>query len=542
MKIVGYVRVSTEDQADRGSPEVQIAEIKRYAEYHRLDLTDIYSDEGISGTLPFAQRPQGARLLADARSKKFDAVVFYALDRVGRTVRVILEAMDAFTSLALDVHCVKDRLDTSTAGGKIAYHVLMVLAEIERDTLLERTANGRERIAREGRFPGGPVSFGYAVIGGRLVPSTRPIAALGMTEAEAVRDIFQRIADGSSLMAEVKRLNLAGVATAKGGAWFEGRLSRLLREPVYLGQYIYHAKSGDITIPVPPLIDLDLRDRALAQLRQNATNRPTGVLHLLRGKIRCSLCGSTYAAQSKGKQSGLYYRCTRQIAKRGCSAASVKAEPLEALAWETCRDLLRHPGSVFDADIYLDLEARDANRAAEIQRLRNVEAEQLAAKQQVIGLVGRHGVTSDDVAPELERIDAEYTRVHAELTRLETTRGLAAAYLKQIRRAEATIRSLTPLHDTPENRRRAIEVLLQKIEVHSQGEGRAKEARLTFFWLGQEAYSPATLNGTEHAAWLDDETIEEGNHAASRDGHVPGPRRRVWATDPMAGWGSGNRS
>jgi site-specific DNA recombinase len=110
-------------------------------------------------------------------------------------------------------------------------------------------------------------------------------------------------------------------------------MSRLLREPVYTGTYVYHAKGDPITMAVPPLIDPETRDRAIAQLRRNATNRPTGEMHLLRGKIRCTLCGSTFVAQSRGK-SGLYYRCLRQIDKQRtrCPASSIKAAPLEAMA------------------------------------------------------------------------------------------------------------------------------------------------------------------------------------------------------------------
>jgi Recombinase len=88
-----------------------------------------------------------------------------------------------------------------------------------------------------------------------------------MTESEAVQDLFRRIAESSSLMAECKRLNRAGVTSAKGARWREGRMSRLLREPVYTGTYVYHAKGGDITMAVPPLIDPETRDRAIAQLR-----------------------------------------------------------------------------------------------------------------------------------------------------------------------------------------------------------------------------------------------------------------------------------
>jgi site-specific DNA recombinase len=512
MKVAVYARVSSEARADRGTIESQLDYLRRYTDLNNLDVVAEYPDEAVTGPTALANRPMGRRLLEDVRLKKFNCVVFYRVDRFARSLYELLDAERALGSLGVSLQSASEPFDTSTPMGRAIFQILGTQAELEKSTIAERTELGRRRIASDGRFPGGPVSFGYTVVDGRLVPSTRRADALGMTEAEVVQSLFERLADGSTLVAECTRLNRAGVAAARGGRWLPARLSRMLRESVYVGEYVYHTKAGPIAVSVPALVDPALRDRAIAQLRRNATNRPTGVLHLLRGKIRCALCGGAYVAQSRGK-SVLYYRCARQTGKRGCPGASLRADHLEATAWEMCSEILDDPQMLWQLGVghYEHLEERDVNRHEEVQRLRKSLVEEEAAKQRVISLYARGKIDTNDADPELDRISAEIGRLHADLTRLETTRSLGSAYLGRLRHAEEVIKEVAGLPDTPENRRLAIEALLQKIEVQSEGEGRAKRARLTFSWLGQAPFTPLAMKGGH----IESITCEEGTGHAS---------------------------
>jgi hypothetical protein len=143
-------------------------------------------------------------------------------------------------------------------------------------------------------------------------------------------------------------------------------------------------------------------------------------------------------------------------------------------------------------DHYERLAELDANRAREVSRIQNALAEQAAAKQRIIALVARGKISDHDADDQLDVINAEEARLHGQLNTLETNRNLAGAYLKRIREAEATIKDLRSRSnlDLPEDRRRAIEVLLQEVKVRTIGIGRQKRAELTFCWLGQEPYTP----------------------------------------------------
>jgi site-specific DNA recombinase len=88
MAVAIYIRVSTEEQQQRQSIRTQIEFGERYCQLHGLDVHRIYSDESISGTVPLERRPEGSQILQDARLKKFDQLLVYRLDRLGRDTRL----------------------------------------------------------------------------------------------------------------------------------------------------------------------------------------------------------------------------------------------------------------------------------------------------------------------------------------------------------------------------------------------------------------------------------------------------------------------
>jgi len=89
-RIALYARVSTEDQADAETIQGQLDFLRRYSELHGHEVVDEYLDDGVSGMIPFAKRPEGARLLADAQAGRFDTVLFYRVSRLGRRLAVVL--------------------------------------------------------------------------------------------------------------------------------------------------------------------------------------------------------------------------------------------------------------------------------------------------------------------------------------------------------------------------------------------------------------------------------------------------------------------
>jgi site-specific DNA recombinase len=88
------MRVSTEEQREKETIEIQEEFLDQYCGLYELEVAEIYKDDGVSGTIPLHERPEGRRLLEDAKEGKFDAVLVYRLDRLGRSLLVIVDAHD----------------------------------------------------------------------------------------------------------------------------------------------------------------------------------------------------------------------------------------------------------------------------------------------------------------------------------------------------------------------------------------------------------------------------------------------------------------
>jgi hypothetical protein len=88
-RVALYLRVSSEEQRDRETIELQREFLEQYCNLHELEVTGVYADNGVSGTIPVHERPEGRRLLEDAGEGQFGAVLVYRLDRLGRSLLVI---------------------------------------------------------------------------------------------------------------------------------------------------------------------------------------------------------------------------------------------------------------------------------------------------------------------------------------------------------------------------------------------------------------------------------------------------------------------
>jgi site-specific DNA recombinase len=198
-----YLRVSSEEQRDRETIEIQRDFLEQYRNLYELEVADIYKDDGISGTIPLHERVEGRRLLDDAKTGRFDAVLVYKLDRLGRSLLVIVDAHDRLQTAGVSLRSATEPIDTSNPSGRLIFQMLASFAEYDRESIRERTRAGMHRAYRSGRNMG-VVPYGYrADEHGRL--------QVVAEEAELVREVVSNVAGGSTLYAEAKRLNDLGI-------------------------------------------------------------------------------------------------------------------------------------------------------------------------------------------------------------------------------------------------------------------------------------------------------------------------------------------
>jgi site-specific DNA recombinase len=492
MKVALYARVSSEGQADRGTIDAQSDFLRRYAELNELDVVGEYFDEAITGPTPLTARPAGKRLVKDAQAKKFTKVLFYRVDRFARSLRELLEAQALLTSLGVDLQSATEPFDTSTPMGRFMFQLLGGIAELEKSVILERTTNGKARVAKDGRWPGGPAPFGYAIVDHKLAPNEN--------EAPLVREVYRRLAEGSSLVQEAKRWSDAGIHGRNGGYWNAQNLGKLIHSQVNKGEVVFRGKHGVVNLEVPPLVSEELWSTALAQLKQNSTRREEQRFMLLRGKIHCGHCGGTFVGSAMTRRNQVYYRCVRSIKGQAvrCKTVNLNARAIEDYVWRQCIGLMEFPQQIVHwAEDEIDrLASIDQHRSKATQKIHADLAAQEAAKQRIIRLVRLGKITEDDAAAELDALNVDVGKLHARLSEVESSQGLAKAYQDRLIRIVVGIkrlaRSIDP--DKLEDRRRVVEILLQGIDVRTTGEGKDRRAELTFRWIGQ---APSDLTDPE---------------------------------------------
>ena len=152
MKRIGlYARVSTND--GRQNVGMQLGELRRYCLQRRYEIYREYVDY-MSGTSP--ERPEFNEMMADARSRKLDAVVVWKFDRFARSTKALVLALEEFQDLGVDFISYSEQIDTASPMGKAMFTMISAIAEFERSLIRERVCAGLRRARDKGVRLGRP--------------------------------------------------------------------------------------------------------------------------------------------------------------------------------------------------------------------------------------------------------------------------------------------------------------------------------------------------------------------------------------------------
>ena len=144
-----YARVSTFDQ----EPENQLAELRRYIQARNWSARE-YVDRGISGAKD--RRPALDALIRDAKRRRFDVLVCWRLDRLGRSLKHLVTLLDELHVLGIAFVSLAEGIDATTPAGKLQMHILAAMAEFERARIAERVHAGLARARSAGKKLGRP--------------------------------------------------------------------------------------------------------------------------------------------------------------------------------------------------------------------------------------------------------------------------------------------------------------------------------------------------------------------------------------------------
>ncbi len=526
MKAAMYLRVSTEEQRERQTIATQRTFAESYNKTNDIFPYGWYEDDGVSGIIPLEQRPAGARLLADARAGKINAVYIYKLDRLGRDPLLILNTVNDLEHLAVQVKSMTEPFDTSNPSGRFLLTILSGVAGLERDTIIQRSMEGSNRLAREGVWLGGIVPYGYRVMGkGReshLVISEQVIPGLVLSEADIVRLIFyMTVEEGKSCFAIADYLNALGVPpvytrdgrellkgkrkAATSGLWRPGRIRSIIVNTTYKGIHQYGKRSKKqrevIEREVPAIVSVELWERAQKVLHEHMlfSRRNAKRAYLLRGLIKCAICGLTYIGVAYKVYKGgvcVYYICNGKHQARGlygaqgkkCPSKAVNGELLEAAIWQDIEQFLHNPGEVLDR-----LAAKMSERTGEVEQLQE-EIAHLQQSQQVkkgekdtvITLFRRGRIDEPTLDRQLDQIQQEEANLLKQIEHvqelLQNVHNVEAGILS----AEKMLQTLRQRLEEPltwELKRQLIEALVEHIYVETvESKKGKKETRISVMY------------------------------------------------------------
>ena len=397
-----YARVSdkSQDGEDKTSIAEQTGDMEAYCESKGLTITARYQEVGRGWS---KKRPEFQRMLADARSGRFDTIVCWKSDRLSRGMYPAAALMEVVEAHQIRLEAVLDAIDMKTFG------LMAAIGKIELDNFRERSTMGKRGTAKQGRVPTGGVPYGYRIgDDGRF--------EVVEEQAEVVRRIFRMYVDermGSYSIAV--RLTDEGVPTQSGKMlWLQSRVHHILRNATYTGTWVYgryrHVSTEDgmkvydqpkdtwIEIPVPQVVDDETWNRAqkLKKQRGSKAKRNTKVVYLLQHLLKCGECGRNFHARAswtttsvrKGKAYTYdlstprrYYMCNgmQSMRLRCREKPYIRAEQLEEPIWSEVKRVLQNPDLIVAGIATFDSQeggGMEEDIAQAERDLRNIQMEE----------------------------------------------------------------------------------------------------------------------------------------------------------------------
>lgn len=236
LRLVGYCRVSTENQREDGTIEIQENALREYAEKEGVTLVDMVTDEGVSGGLE--SRPGLARVVDYINTDEtIQGILIFKLDRLARDVRIQENLIhDIQTRKGKRIISVKEPdLDSKDPMRVLMRQILGSFSQYEKSQIAMRLSLGRLNKARKGGYAGGSRPTGYRVENKDLLVDT--------LQADTVKAIFRMKGESMGLREIARELNKGGYPTARGGSWYAGTVRYILNNCIYQGDLNYMGES-----------------------------------------------------------------------------------------------------------------------------------------------------------------------------------------------------------------------------------------------------------------------------------------------------------
>lgn len=449
MRVAAYCRVSTEQEEQQNSYQVQIAYytdlINKKKEW---TLAGIFADEGISGTQT-KKRTEFNRMIRMCRNKKIDLVITKSISRFARNTVDCLEYVRQLKDLGIGVIFEKENINTMTMTSEFMIALYGSFAQAESESISKNVSWGKEKAFREGK-----VQFQYKhLLGYKKGADGKP--EIIPDEAETVRLIFNLYLDGYAYQRIADVLEQQERKTALGKSkWDKKEIARILRNEKYVGDALLqkHFTTDCITHKVvknngqrpmylvsdhhDPIIDRDTYDRVQQELARRSSKRKVSdktiteqgkysSKYALTELLICGKCGTPYRRTTwaaRGKKQ-IVWRCLSRLehGKKYCpDSPTIKEEQLHKAIirainnYYSCRnDIAR----VLKANIGTVLECQGQEEILAVEkRLKEIDQ----ARNDLVGLIASGSCDEDKLDSEFAKLYAEEQGLSERLTLLKS--------------------------------------------------------------------------------------------------------------------------
>ncbi len=363
--VVIYARFSSHSQTEQ-SIEGQLRECYAYAEKNDLVVIGEYIDRALTGTTD--KRPQFLQMIEDSNKKNFEYVLVYQLDRFARNRYDSAIYKAKLKKNGVRVISAKENI-SQDASGIVLEAVLEGFAEYYSAELSQKVRRGIKESLIKGFFIGGYGLLGYDIVDKKWT--------INPTEADIVRDIFNRYKNGEKAKDIIDTLNNKGIKTKAGSKFNMNSLARIIRNTKYIGIVASH--ENVYTDIVPAIVDEEvfytcnaIMDEHKHKQRVTKNEKP----YILSGKLYCGYCNSLMTAESGTSKTGKiyhYYKCFgKKRNNNSCGKKNYKQQELEDLVFSTTIDYILKP-KVIDqiAEIVVKKFNSEIGKSNELKLLEN---------------------------------------------------------------------------------------------------------------------------------------------------------------------------
>lgn len=220
MKILGYIRVSTKLQSEKGnSLKLQSSKIKDYCRLNDYNLIEIYEDKGISG-MSIDKRDGYKEMVEYLTNNQIDGIVVWSLSRLGRKMKDVVEFMDTLKQNNINFFSIKENLSNNDKVGSLIMNILGSINEFEVEVIRERIKDVKRNKKENGEVYG-RLQYGWDNINGKLIKN--------IYEFSIIKRIKNLRSRGYSWRKISNRLNDDNIQSKDGNIWYDGSLYNMMR-------------------------------------------------------------------------------------------------------------------------------------------------------------------------------------------------------------------------------------------------------------------------------------------------------------------------